>query len=244
MKNFYTSLFASLLAALAPAAWAQDPASANPYGLGALINHGDWVTWLVLAVLVVMSLSSWYVIIAKAIEQSRVYRHAKAIESGFWDGATVRASADQLAPESAFRYITERGLAGTQPQSGLLGGLDLETWVCQNIERAIANVQRELQDGLAVLATVGSVAPFVGLFGTVWGILNALVSIGVSGQASIDKVAGPVGEALYMTAIGLAVAVPAVLGYNWLVRRNKSAMDVVTAFGNDLQSVLLLPGAH
>ena len=95
------------------------------------------------------------------------------------------------------------------------------------------------QEGLAVLATVGSTAPFVGLFGTVWGIYNALVRIGAPGQASIDKVAGPVGEALIMTAIGLAVAVPAVLGYNWLVRRNKVAMDTVRAFGSDLHTVLL-----
>ena len=99
--------------------------------------------------------------------------------------------------------------------------------------------RQRLQDGLAFLATVGSTAPFVGLFGTVWGIYNALVKIGVSGQASIDKVAGPVGEALIMTAIGLAVAVPAVLGYNWLVRRNKSALERVRAFGSDVHAVLL-----
>jgi biopolymer transport protein ExbB len=100
-------------------------------------------------------------------------------------------------------------------------------------------VHSRTQEGLAVLATVGSTAPFVGLFGTVWGIYNALVRIGASGQASIDKVAGPVGEALIMTAIGLAVAVPAVLGYNWLVRRNKVAMDTVRAFGSDLHTVVL-----
>jgi biopolymer transport protein ExbB len=108
-----------------------------------------------------------------------------------------------------------------------------------SIQRAINNVQSRMQDGLAVLATVGSTGPFVGLFGTVWGIYNALVKIGMSGQASIDKVAGPVGESLIMTAIGLAVAVPAVLGYNWLVRRNKVLMEDVNAFGSDLHSVLL-----
>jgi biopolymer transport protein ExbB len=108
-----------------------------------------------------------------------------------------------------------------------------------SLQRAIGNVQSRMQDGLAVLATVGSTAPFVGLFGTVWGIYHALVKIGMSGQASIDKVAGPVGEALIMTAIGLAVAVPAVLGYNWLVRRNKAVMEEVNAFGSDLHAVLL-----
>ena len=107
-----------------------------------------------------------------------------------------------------------------------------------SIQRAVDNVASRLQDGLAFLATVGSTAPFVGLFGTVWGIYHALTAIGIAGQASIDKVAGPVGEALIMTAIGLAVAVPAVLGYNWLVRRNKVTMETVRAFGADLHMVL------
>ena len=107
------------------------------------------------------------------------------------------------------------------------------------MERAVAEVQAQAQDGLAVLATVGSTAPFVGLFGTVWGIYNALIRIGASGQASLDRVAGPVGEALVMTAFGLAVAVPAVLGYNWLVRRNRVALDRIRAFASDLHAVLL-----
>src|SRR5205085_1837308 len=119
------------------------------------------------------------------------------------------------------------------------GKIDLHTWVTMSIQRAAENVQSRLQDGLAFLATVGSTAPFVGLFGTVWGIYHALTAIGIAGQASIDKVAGPVGEALIMTAIGLAVAVPAVLGYNWLVRRNKVAMEQVRAFSADLHSVLM-----
>jgi biopolymer transport protein ExbB len=108
--------------------------------------------------------------------------------------------------------------------------------------RQAREVDNEFWNERTVQATVGSTAPFVGLFGTVWGIYNALVRIGASGQASIDKVAGPVGEALIMTAIGLAVAVPAVLGYNWLVRRNKVAMDTVRAFGSDLHTVLLATG--
>ncbi len=119
----------------------------------------------------------------------------------------------------------------------------MNDWITMSIQRAIDNVQSRTQDGLAFLATVGSTAPFVGLFGTVWGIYHALTAIGIAGQASIDKVAGPVGEALIMTAIGLAVAVPAVLGYNWLVRRNKAAMDRVRGFGADLHAVLLLRSA-
>ena len=115
----------------------------------------------------------------------------------------------------------------------------MNEWITMSIQRAIDNVASRTQDGLAFLATVGSTAPFVGLFGTVWGIYHALTAIGIAGQASIDKVAGPVGEALIMTAFGLAVAVPAVLGYNWLVRRNKSALDNVRGFGADLHAVLL-----
>jgi biopolymer transport protein ExbB len=154
----------------------------------------------------------------------------------------VRQGAEALQKGSPYRFIAESALEATRKHEGLIGKVDLNTWVAQSIERAVGTVHSRTQEGLAVLATVGSTAPFVGLFGTVWGIYNALVRIGASGQASIDKVAGPVGEALIMTAIGLAVAVPAVLGYNWLVRRNKVAMDTVRAFGSDLHTVLLASG--
>jgi biopolymer transport protein ExbB len=120
-----------------------------------------------------------------------------------------------------------------------MGHIPLNDWIAMAIQRAVDRVQSNTQNGLAFLATVGSTSPFVGLFGTVWGIYHALTAIGISGQASIDKVAGPVGEALIMTAIGLAVAVPAVLAYNWLVRRNKAVMDEVRTFGNDLHAVVL-----
>ena len=161
------------------------------------------------------------------------------MQDGFWASRSVREGADALHEDSPFRFIAEKGLEGASKHEGMLGAVDFNTWVTMSIQRAIGNVQSRMQDGLAVLATVGSTGPFVGLFGTVWGIYNALVKIGMSGQASIDKVAGPVGESLIMTAIGLAVAVPAVLGYNWLVRRNKAVMEDIHAFGNDLHSVLL-----
>jgi biopolymer transport protein ExbB len=156
----------------------------------------------------------------------------------------VRQGADALAPASPFRFIAEAGLDATKKHGGMLDQIDLNTWVTMGIQRAVERIQSRLQDGLAFLATVGSTAPFVGLFGTVWGIYHALTAIGVAGQASIDKVAGPVGEALIMTAIGLAVAVPAVLGYNWLVRRNKGVMDEVRAFSADLHAVLLAQGTR
>ena len=232
-------------AAPAPAAAEAAPAAAagahddNPYGLGALWAQGDIVAKGTLLILVIMSMGSWFVIITKFLEQSKAAKFAAAAQESFWTAASLRQGADSLSEDSPFRFIAEKGLESANKHTGLLGAVDFNTWTTQSIQRAIGNVQSRMQDGLAVLATVGSTSPFVGLFGTVWGIYNALVKIGMSGQASIDKVAGPVGESLIMTAIGLAVAVPAVLGYNWLVRRNKAVMEDVNAFGSDLHSVLL-----
>ncbi len=211
----------------------------NPYGLQAVWAQGDLVARGTLLILVLMSMASWYVIVTKFIEQSRINKQSRAVGDAFWNGASIRQSAEKLDNESPYRFIANKGLESASKHHGMLGAIDFNTWVTMSIQRAMSNVQGRLQEGLAMLATVGSTAPFVGLFGTVWGIYNALVSIGMSGQASIDKVAGPVGESLIMTAIGLAVAVPAVLGYNWLVRRNKLAMENIHAFGNDLHAVLL-----
>jgi biopolymer transport protein ExbB len=219
------------------------PEVANPYGLRALWAQGDWVARTTLLILAIMSLASWYVLVSKLIAQSKMGTQGKLANQKFWKANTVREGAEQLQVGSPYRFIAESAMEATRKHDGLIGQVDLNTWVAQCIERAIATIHSRTQEGLAVLATVGSTAPFVGLFGTVWGIYNALVKIGASGQASIDKVAGPVGEALIMTAIGLAVAVPAVLGYNWLVRRNKVGMDTVRAFGSDLHTVLLAANA-
>jgi biopolymer transport protein ExbB len=211
----------------------------NPYGLEALWKGGDIVAKVTLAILALMSMGSWYIIITKVYEQFKMGAQARAADKSFWNAPTVRQGAEKLKDGSPYRFIAESGLEATNKHTGLLGNVDLNTWISMSIQRAIDNVQSRTQDGLAFLATVGSTAPFVGLFGTVWGIYHALTAIGIAGQASIDKVAGPVGEALIMTAFGLAVAVPAVLGYNWLVRRNKAAMDMVRGFAADLHAVLL-----
>jgi biopolymer transport protein ExbB len=211
----------------------------NPYGLQALWQGGDIVARITLGILVIMSMGSWYVIITKVYEQAKMGAQARAAEKAFWKAPSVRQGAEGLKTGSPFRFIAESGLEASSTHTGLLGNVDLNTWVTMSIQRAIDNVHSRTQDGLAFLATVGSTAPFVGLFGTVWGIYHALTAIGIAGQASIDKVAGPVGEALIMTALGLAVAVPAVLGYNWLIRRNKTAMDQVRGFGADLHAVLM-----
>ena len=211
----------------------------NPYGLEALWKGGDLVARITLGILVIMSMGSWYIIITKVYEQAKMNKAARAAEKSFWGAPSVRAGAEGLKKNSPFRFIAETGLEATDKHVGLLGNVDMNEWITMSIQRSIDNVSSRTQDGLAFLATVGSTAPFVGLFGTVWGIYHALTAIGIAGQASIDKVAGPVGEALIMTAFGLAVAVPAVLGYNWLVRRNKSAMEKVRGFGADLHAVLL-----
>ncbi len=219
------------------------PATANPYGVAAVWEKADLVAKATLLILIAMSMASWYVVVTKFVEQAGIANQAKAVQANFWNSGSVRQSTDQLAADSPFRFVAEKALEGASRHDGMLQAVDFNTWVTLSIQRALSGVQSRLQDGLAVLATVGSTAPFVGLFGTVWGIYQALIAIGQSGQASIDKVAGPVGEALIMTAIGLAVAVPAVLGYNWLVRRNKSAMESVQAFGNDLHAVMLATAA-
>ena len=218
----------------------QTEAVANPYGLSALWHSGDFIARSVLIILMIMSLGSWYIMIVKFFEQGRLYGAAKSASKEFWNKPTVGEGASALKPASPFRYIADTGISATEHHEGTLTeSIDLHTWVTMSIQRAVETIQSRLQGGLAFLATVGSTAPFVGLFGTVWGIYHALTAIGIAGQASIDKVAGPVGEALIMTAIGLATAVPAVLGYNFLVRRNKMAIEKVRNFSSDLHSVLL-----
>ena len=212
----------------------------NPYGLEALWRQGDWVSKGTLIILVIMSMGSWYIIFVKLWEQSKLGREGRAMGAAFWKAASLKEGASRLKANSAYRYIAESGIEANEHHEGALTeNIDLNTWVTMSVQRSVDNVNNRLQDGLAFLATVGSTAPFVGLFGTVWGIYHALTAIGIAGQASIDKVAGPVGEALIMTAIGLAVAVPAVMGYNWLVRRNKVLMETVRAFGADVHAVLL-----
>jgi len=212
----------------------------NPYGLEALWKQGDFVSRGTLIILIIMSMGSWYIMFVKVYEQMKLFRQAREVQNKFWQASSVAEGTGQLKEGTAFRYIAESGVKSTAHHEGkLLEQIDLNTWVTMSLQRAVDNVASRLQDGLAFLATVGSTAPFVGLFGTVWGIYHALTAIGIAGQASIDKVAGPVGEALIMTAIGLAVAVPAVLGYNWLVRRNKVALEYLRAFSADLHMVLM-----
>ena len=225
------------------AALCQDlPASTeavNPYGLAALWGGSDLVAKTVLLLLLIMSVGSWYVIVSKLVEQSRLLSYGAQANRDFWAAGALTQGAAMLPEKSPFRFVAYAAVDAVQKHAVLNDHVSLNDWVVMRVQAAVDQVQSTSQSGMAVLATVGSISPFVGLFGTVWGIYHALTAIGLSGQASIDKVAGPVGEALIMTAIGLAVAVPAVLGYNWLLRRNKQALDGLRSFGTALHVAAL-----
>ena len=210
------------------------------FGLAHLWAQGDIVTRAVALLLLGMSLASWMVIIAKALDLRRYAGQARQIES-FWHAADFADGLSKLGtdPANPFRALALEGreaAAHHHAQTQLHDSLDASEWLTRTLRNSIDESTARLQAGLAVLASVGSTAPFVGLFGTVWGIYHALLSISAAGQATIDKVAGPIGEALVMTALGLAVAIPAVLGYNALVRGNKGVLNKLNRFANDLHA--------
>jgi len=220
----------------------------SPYGIGAMWAQGDVVTKGVVVMLLLMSMASWYVILVKSL---RVWRHdrvAHAAGHSFWEAPSVKQGLQTLGEDNPFADVAQAGLVAMdhhkrQHQGHLHDQLSVSDWITMSLRQAIDESTAKLQAGMAVLASVGSTAPFVGLFGTVWGIYHALVAIGTSGQAGIDKVAGPVGEALIMTALGLAVAIPATFGYNALVRGNKSISGQLNKFGFDLHA-LFVTGAR
>jgi biopolymer transport protein ExbB len=216
---------------------------ANPYGIEHMWEEGDMVARSVLIILIVMSAGSWYITIMRLIDQSIVMKQANTAQKNFWAAGSLKDGMSKLEPNSAFRAIVSDGLKAAEHHDGkLTDQIDMNEWISMSLQRAVDAVSFRLQTGVSFLASVGSVSPFVGLFGTVWGILNALIAIGVAGQVSIDRVAGPLGEALIMTAIGLAVAVPAVLAYNLIVRRNKVVLERLRNFSADVHAVLLAGG--
>ncbi len=212
----------------------------NPYGLMAALTQGGIITQAIFGILVFMSLMSWYIIFTKWWDQRKVLNDAKDLEKKFWAAPDLKTGAAKLDKQSAFRQIVDDGLRASDHHEGrLTDKIDQHEWVTMALNRSNSMVSSKLQGGLAFLASVGSTSPFIGLMGTVIGIYRALINIGIAGQASIDKVAGPVGEALIMTALGLAVAVPAVLGYNWLIRRNKSVTEKLNEFSSDVHGYLM-----
>ena len=211
----------------------------NPYGLGDILKKKNPVSYTVLIILLIMSVGTWYIFFVKYFDQGRILNQARLVERRFWTSGTLNEGIEKLPKNSMFRSLAEAGVRASAGGTTLVG---LNDWIAMSLSRQLEDASGRLQGGITFLASVGSVAPFVGLFGTVWGILQALIAIGVAGQASIDKVAGPVGEALIMTALGLAAAVPAVLLYNFLVRRNKVITEKLRGFAGDLQTYLVSKG--
>jgi biopolymer transport protein ExbB len=213
----------------------------NPYGLQALWAQGDFIAKGVLILLALMSAYSWFIIFTKWWEQRRLLKQAAEADKQFWGADNIKNGVGKLTGKgNIFKAIASEAIdAAEHHDTRMTQQVPLHEWIDNVIARGVARIASALQTQLPFLATTGSTAPFIGLFGTVWGIYHALVAIGVAGQASIDKVAGPVGEALIMTAIGLAVAVPAVLGYNYLLGRNKLIMEKVKLFSNDLEQVIV-----
>ena len=214
----------------------------NPYGLVAALQQGGLIAQVTFGILVIMSAASWYVLFVKLFEQQKIVREGRRARSAFWSAGTLRDGAQKLEKNGAYRQIVDDGILALEQHDKLTDPIDQHDWMLNSLARSQGAIASRLSTGLALLATVGSTAPFVGLFGTVVGIYRALIKIGAAGQASIDAVAGPVGESLIMTALGLAVAVPAVLAYNWLMRRNKSIIEELARFANDLHGYMMSGG--
>jgi biopolymer transport protein ExbB len=219
------------------------PAGENPYGLMAALEQGGAIAWAVFLILVAMSAASWYILFVKLFEQQKIMNQGKRARSTFWQSANLREGAAKLEKNSAYRQIVDDAVVAQEQHAKLTDPIDQHDWMLGSLARSQGAISSKLGSGLALLATVGSVSPFIGLFGTVIGIYRALIKIGAAGQASIDAVAGPVGEALIMTALGLAVAVPAVMAYNWLMRRNKAVLEELARITNDIPGYIMSNGA-
>jgi biopolymer transport protein ExbB len=210
-------------------------ASKGPeFGLIPALKEGGPISISIFVVLVIMSVFSFYIMFTKLVEQQKVLTQAKAVRASFWRANTLEEGAAKLEKNSAFRQVVDDGISASKQHSMLTDPVEAHDWLHGAMSRSEEGINNKLSGGLAFLATVGATAPFVGLLGTVIGIYSALIKIGIAGQADIGKIAGPVGEALIMTAIGLFVAVPAVLAYNWLQSRNKSIARSLAAFSNDV----------
>jgi biopolymer transport protein ExbB len=225
------------MAAPAPAAGGE-----NPYGLLESLNQGGIISWTVFIILVSMSVFSFYILFTKLFEQQKIIQQGRKVRASFWNSPNLREASSKLDQRSAYRAIVDDALVAQDQHGKLTNPIDQHDWMANSLARSQGGIGARLGEGLAFLATVGSTAPFIGLFGTVVGIYRALIKIGAAGQASISTLAGPVGEALIMTALGLVVAVPAVLAYNWLIRRNKSIMEDLAAFTNDLHGYIMSEG--
>ena len=221
-----------------------EDAPENAFGFWEAMDQGGVIAWSILGVLVIMSVFSFYILITKLLEQNKILSQYKSIRGGaFWKAGSLREGAGKLEKNSAWRQLVDDGLAAEEQHAKMTDTLEAHDWMHGSLARSEASINARLAGGLPFLATVGATAPFIGLLGTVIGIYRALIGIAVAGSASIDKVAGPVGEALIMTAIGLLVAVPAVLAYNWLQSRNRRIAELLSGFSTDVLANITSRGA-
>ncbi|WP_129647511.1 MotA/TolQ/ExbB proton channel family protein [Peristeroidobacter agariperforans] len=213
----------------------------NNFDALSFLNEAGPLAWAILIVLVAMSLACWFITLTRIWDQRKINKDFLEARKKFWTSGNLHDGIAALgARDNVFRMLAEDGLRAKQYHQGhLTEQMPLNEWLAIALQRSMESVTERLSMGLAILATTGSVSPFIGLLGTVWGILNALTRISLSGQPSLDQIAGPIGEALVMTAIGLFVAVPAVMGYNWLIRRNKAIQEKMRLFAADVHSYLV-----
>ena len=215
----------------------------NKFGFAEALQQGGFIAYATVVILGIMSFGSFFILITKWIEQNKILKQYKDVRGAFWRAASIKEGAAKLEKNSAWRQIVDDGLAAEEAHGKMTDALEAHDWLHGSLARSEASINARLAGGLPFLATVGATSPFIGLFGTVVGIYRALINIGIAGSASIDKVAGPVGEALIMTALGLLVAVPAVLAYNYLQSRNKRIAEMLTGFSNDVLANINSKGA-
>jgi len=218
-------------------------AAQEQFGFWNALNNGGAISYATAGILLVMLFFTLYIFFTKVFEQQKIINQGRRVRATFWNSNSLREGAAKLEKNSAYKQLVDDGLAAQEQHAKLTDPVEAHDWLHGSLQRSEDTINSALGGGLAFLATVGATAPFIGLFGTVVGIYKALLGIAAAGQASIDKVAGPVGEALIMTAFGLVVAVPAVLGYNFLQRRNKAIQEALSAFGNDVLGYLASNGA-
>ncbi|MDT0576746.1 MotA/TolQ/ExbB proton channel family protein [Croceicoccus sp. F390] len=222
---------------------AAEAAPQNKFGFAEALEQGGFIAYATVVVLGIMSFGSFYILFTKWFEQNKVIKQGHEVRSNFWRTNSLREGAGKLTKNSAYRQLVDDGIAAEEQHSRMTDSLEAHDWLHGSLARSEDLVNARLASGLPFLASVGATAPFIGLFGTVVGIYRALISIGIAGSASIDKVAGPVGEALIMTALGLLVAVPAVLAYNYLQARNKRIAEQLRGFSTDVLANITSKGA-
>ena len=228
---------------LLAAGGADTEAPVNQFGFWQAMEEGGPVAWSILAVMIIMSVGSFYILFTKYFEQAKVMRQYKGVQTSFWRAASLKEGATKLEKNSAWRQLADDAVTAQDHHAKMEGAANEIHFVEEELAHSQNTINQSLSGGLSFLASVGATAPFIGLLGTVIGIYRALIKIGMAGSASIDKVAGPVGEALIMTAIGLLVAVPAVLAFNWLQSRNRRIDALMTDFSNNIVAYIGSNGA-